>query len=257
MKNKIGSFAGNLNINHMGVCDIENGKQAIVFLFPYYTSTPCGNISRYAHGEDYHKVIKEYLKKICTYIFTLCGKDFSSEIFTDISPYCDKHLAYMAGLGFYGKNTLLINSELGSFFFIGYIITEGLNLKADSPIDATCLNCGKCMENCPGKAISDTSFSKDLCASHISQKKGDLEEFEEEILLKSGFVWGCDICQNVCPHNNNLKSTPFSEFSDNLKPDIELPEIEQLSENAFKQKFSNKAFTWRGKKPLIRNIKLK
>ncbi len=256
MKDNISKFAKKLNINHMGVCNLENGKQAIVFLFPYYTPSASGNISKYAQGEDYHTVVKEYLKKICEYIFTLCGMDFSSYIYTDISPYRDKHLAYMAGLGFYGKNSLLINSELGSFFFIGYIITAGLNLKADSPLSVTCLNCGKCKENCPGKAISDTTFSKDLCASHISQKKGDLEEFEEEILLKSGFIWGCDICQNVCPHNENLKTTPFSEFSNNTKQDIDISEIETLSEKDFKLKFSNKAFTWRGKKPLIRNIKL-
>ena len=256
MKDNISKFAKKLNINHMGICNLEDRKQAIVFLFPYYTPVCPGNISKYAHGEDYHTVIKNYLKKICEYIFTLCGKDFSPFIYTDVSPYDDKHLAYMAGLGFYGKNTLLINHDLGSFFFIGYIITEGLNLKADSPLDATCLNCGKCIENCPGKAISDTDFSKELCASHISQKKGDLEEFEEKILLKSGFVWGCDICQNVCPHNENLKTTPIPEFSKNIKQNIDISEIEQLSEKAFKLEFSNKAFTWRGKKPLIRNIKL-
>lgn len=253
MKNKIRQFALSMGLTQFGVSLPEAGKAALVFLFPYYAGDFPGVISAYARGADYHKVVRSYLEKICRFIENETGLDFSGNIFCDISPYSDREIAYMAGLGFYGKNHMLINPTLGSYFFIGYIITEGLKLTSDTPLETSCAGCGKCIAACPGGALTD-NFYAEKCASNISQKKGELTQEEENILLKSGFIWGCDKCQSVCPHNSSLSLTPIPEFRDNLIYDLRQEDLEPLSERQFRKKYCNKAFTWRGKKPLLRNI---
>ncbi len=256
MKNKIKNFAKKLNIPQMGVCNIDDDTQAIVFLFPYYVNSPKGNISKYAIGPDYHKVIHSYLLKVGAYISSLCKNDAVVDMFCDISPYDDRNLAYKAGLGFYGKNSLLINPRYGSFFFIGYIVTRGLCLEADSPLNLTCTNCNCCIKSCPGKAISENGILTDFCASAISQKKGELKEEEILILKNSGYSWGCDVCQDVCPHNSNIPLTPIKEFLLSTTPSLTPEDIAHHSERSFKKAFENKAFAWRGKKTLLRNLLL-
>ena len=220
MKDKIKAYAKSLGLSYFGVCEPEIGTQALVFLFPYHVNEPASKISLYARGRDYHLVEKEYLLKICSFLKELTEKDFSENVYCDISPYNDKELAYKAGLGFYGKNSLLINPGLGSYFFIGYIITQGLALESDTPQNTTCMGCDACLKACPGKAIENGKIDLSLCTSNISQKKGELTSEEQNILLKSGFVWGCDCCQTVCPHNANLPDTALPEFTQNRISDL-------------------------------------
>ncbi len=252
MKNKITLYARSLGLTHWGTAKITETKTALVFLFPYYNHSS-GRISLYARGADYHMVTKKYLLEICSFIFSETGMDFSQYIYCDISPYNDRKLAFDAGLGFYGKNGMLINEDLGSYFFIGYIITEGLSISLDSPLKTHCQECGKCIKACPGNALGN-DFSVQMCASHISQQKGELLPFQEQILLKSGNIWGCDICQRVCPHNQILKETPLAEFRENLITDFCEEDLSALSEKEFRRKYQDRAFTWRGKKVLQRNI---
>lgn len=256
MKEQLKSFAASLGLEQFGVCETAPGVQALVFLFPYFASEPPGRISVYARGADYHSVSKEYLLKICGFVKSETGMDFSQNIYCDISPYNDREIAYKAGLGFFGKNTLLINPLLGSYFFIGYILTSGLNLPNDTPLSMSCMGCNACESACPGNAISDNGVNICCCASDISQKKGELSTHEQKILLKSGYIWGCDICQQICPHNANLKSTLLPEFAENRIFDLASTDISALSEKQFRQKYAGRAFIWRGKKPLLRNLKL-
>ncbi len=251
MKNKIFEYIHSLGIEKCGVAHYD-GKCAIVCLFPYFSGFREGNLSLYARSYDYHKVIREMLSPVCDFIQTL-APDTKCEVFADIGPEIDRHLAYNAGLGFYGKNGMLINDDFGSWFFIGYILCD-LDFEADNPLDKTCIGCNKCIENCPGGALGE-KFHLDKCASHISQKKGDLTESEIAILKKSGLIFGCDACQKVCPHNN-INRRPMKEFTEDIIDSLSLEDIEKLSNREFMKKYGERAFSWRGKGVLMRNIKI-
>lgn len=250
MKNKIFNFIHSLGIEKCGTARYGE-KSAIVCLFPYFCGDSEGNLSLYARGLDYHLVIKEKLSPVCDFIRTI-APDVECQIFADIGPEVDRQLAYEAGLGFYGKNQMLINDDFGSYFFIGYILCD-LALAADTPLQKTCMGCNLCIENCPGGALGE-SFDINKCASHISQKKGDLTENEIAILKKSGLVFGCDMCQRVCSHNN-ITLKPLKEFTKDLIDSISLSDLDGLSNREFGKKYKNRAFSWRGKGVLERNIK--
>lgn len=249
MKTKIFNYIYSLGIEKCGVAPCGE-KYAVVCLFPYFGGYREGNLSLYTHSCDYHTIVGKKLKKICDFIHTL-SPEAECECFCDIGPEIDRHLAYLAGLGFYGENTMLINDDFGSYFFIGYVLTN-LSLSLDAPLKKTCLKCGKCKEACPGGALSD-SFNIEKCASHISQKKGKLTNEETEILKKSSLIFGCDICQRVCPHNN-ITPRPMAEFTEDIISSLTLSDLEGLSNKEFANKYKNRAFSWRGKKVLERNI---
>ncbi len=230
---------------------MEDAKSIIVCLLPYYTGGKmCENISNYAQIPDYHKVAKKKLDEICDFF-----KDENTKTmcFSDTGPLHDKYLAYKSGLGFLGKNTLLINEKYGSFVFIGYIITN-LLLTPDEPAREKCLNCGRCIEACPGKAISaDFGFNEKNCVSYITQIK-EPDEKQKTILYSQTSVYGCDICQNVCPHNKNIPKTPIKEFYEKRLEKLEKDRIEAMSNKEFKDAYSDFAFSWRGKKAILKNF---
>lgn len=251
MKNKIFDFIHSVGIEKCAVTSYD-GKCAIVCLFPYFCGYEDGNLSLYARSFDYHLVIKEKLSEVCDFIKSL-SPDASCEVFADIGPEIDRHLAYKSGLGFYGKNRMLINDDFGSYFFIGYILTD-LNLPEDKPIEKSCIGCNRCVDACVGGALGD-GFCIDKCASHISQKKGDLTESEIAIIKKSNLVFGCDMCQRVCPHNN-ITPRPMIEFTKDRINYLRAEDIESLSNKEFLSKYKNRAFSWRGKNVLLRNINI-
>ena len=226
-------------------------KSIVVCLFSYCIAEK-SPISEYAMGDDYHTVIKDRLSGVCE---VLEKKGYKAMTFSDNSPLSDRHLAYLAGLGFFGKNTMLINEEYGSKIFIGYVMTD-CELEEDKPLDKdVCLNCGECVRACPGGAIGDDfSFNENLCASFLTQKKGELSAKEREIIKKSGYIWGCDICQDVCPYNHSAKLTTLDEFSKNLIYSIDVPP--NMTNKEFKERYGTRAFAWRGKNVIIRNVGL-
>ena len=179
-------------------------KSFVVCLFSYNTGKK-DVISEYALGEDYHIVIKKRLSKV---LELLKNSGYRAECFVDNSPLSDRHLAYLAGLGFFGMNGILINEELGSKVFIAGIVTD-CELEEDKPLSNNiCIKCRKCINACPGGAITDDfGFNENKCVSFLTQKKGELSQKEEEIIKKSGYIWGCDICQNVCLYNYSIKHT--------------------------------------------------
>ena len=249
MKNKIFDFIHSVGIEKCAVTSYD-GKCAIVCLFPYFCGYEDGNLSLYARSLDYHLVIKEKLSGVTEFIKTI-SPDVTCEIFADIGPEIDRHLAYKSGLGFYGKNGMLINDDFGSYFFIGYILTD-LSLPEDKPLEKSCIGCNKCIDACVGGALSD-GFCLEKCASHISQKKGELTESEISILKKSNLIFGCDMCQRVCPHND-ITPRPMKEFTEDMIDILERKDIENLSNKEFLSKYKNRAFSWRGKNVLLRNI---
>ena len=180
---------------------LKGGKSIIVCLFPYRNGD-ITDVARYAKGGDYHPYVKEKLKSICEKI----GDAYRYKCIVDSGGLCDKHLAYLAGLGFFGKNNLFYSDGLGSRFYIGSILTD-LDLEPDMPSDKTCLLCDKCVKSCPGGALGkgyDLDYKK--CISYLTQKNEPLTEEEEKLIKKSGLTLGCDICADVCPLNKGLNN---------------------------------------------------
>lgn len=230
---------------------MENVKSIIVYLFPYFSDNMPHNISKYAHGLDYHAVIQ---KKLSPSAALLRENGFSAVILADNSALNDRYLAFRAGLGFIGKNGFLINPVYGTYTFIGYILTD-CPIEADTPMNISCNGCMKCIKACPGGALSDNHmFDADKCLSYITQKKGELTPSEQSLIHLSGCAWGCDICQDVCPHNIGISPTEFEEFSQNLIHTLKLDE--NLSNREFKKIYADRAFSWRGKKVIERNLKI-
>lgn len=259
VKEQIKGYCAGLGIDCCGIAPSPTGRGcAIVCLFPYYQPIKeVHNLSRYAVIKDYHQIVMQYLMHISQFIQSLIGENYEFHCFCDNSPYHDRQLAVAAGLGVIGQNTCLIHSVYGSYIFIGYIICETLYLPWDTPQTNTCLNCGRCRQACCGGALQQDTFILEQCASHISQKKGDLSAEEEEILKRNPLIWGCDICQDVCPHNQSVPTTPIPEFHQDLIPSLSMPDILPLSGRAFKKRYHDRAFSWRGRDVLLRNLTLK
>ena len=235
---------------------MENVKSIIVCAFPYYAGDfdEC-NLSKYCCGEDYHIVVKNFLQKICDYLSDNIS-DFEYKYFADNGPLVDRYLAYLSGIGYFGINNNIIIDEYGSYVFIGYIMTN-YEFKIDTPIDKTCIKCGKCVKYCPGNALlGNYEMNPKRCLSYITQKKGELEEEEINILKENRKIFGCDICQDVCPHNKNIPLTNINKFKDNIISKLDKEEIDEISNKEFKRRYGSRAFSWRGKSIIKRNIDL-
>lgn len=226
-------------------------KSAIVCLFPYYVEhNGPSNLSRYTWGADYHLVINEYLEKLIEKLQKMnTSAQFS--IHCDTSPLADRYMAYLAGLGFYGKNNCFISLKWGSYVLIGTILTT-LEFEPNTPLEQSCMGCNRCITACLGQCLGHDEFKYDTCKSYLTQKKGDLTNEEKTIIRKTPLVFGCDVCQEVCPHNQSIPATPIPEFQ-RVEPYIDINELETLTNKEFKAKYGNRAFSWRGKKILMRN----
>lgn len=230
-------------------------QSIIVCLFPYFTGRKAsGNIAKYSTGLDYHIVVRAKLEQVGQYLSSrLAG--FSYQSFTDTGPLVDRYLAYLAGLGVYGINGHIINEKYGSYVVIGYLLTN-YPFAPDNPRNTTCSKCGRCIRCCPGQAIlGDSTIDPRCCRSYLTQKKGELTEQEIKIIKKSGTVFGCDICQDVCPHNKNAAISAMKEFQTDAIYNLDYDQLASMSNKEFKQQYGRRAFSWRGKKILLRNIR--
>ncbi|WP_246082022.1 tRNA epoxyqueuosine(34) reductase QueG [Peptacetobacter hominis] len=240
---------------------MEDANSIITAAFPYYTGyNTDSNISIYCSGKDYHTVIEGILNKVCSDIRDSLNdnekENFRFEICVDTSPLVDRYIAYMSGIGFFGLNNNIITEKYGSYVFIGYIITN-LNIEKSEPMDRECIKCGKCIEMCPGKALKeDYKMDAKRCLSYITQKKGEFSEQEKELIIKEKTVFGCDVCQKVCPHNENIEYTDIKEFMEDKIYNLEKNDIDNLSNREFKRKYGDRAFSWRGKGIIKRNLDL-
>ncbi len=231
-------------------------RSVIVCLFPYYIGdVEDANLSKYVFASDYHIIIKTKLEAIGAFLAQSI-ENFHYKAYVDAGPLSERHLAYKAGLGFRGINGNIINDKYGSYFFIGYILNN-YPFEPDEPDERTCIRCYKCMENCPGQCIlGDYTINPLKCKSFITQKKGELNPEETGILKKHKLIWGCDVCQDVCPHNHGVAKTNMEEFKTNLIFNIDCKELNEISHSSFEKKYKDRAFSWRGKKVLKRNCEL-
>lgn len=237
----------------MGSCKKSAASIIVVFL-PYFTKDHDfeGNLSVYTQGTDYHIWVKELLMDVVSSLkrnFPL--EDFDIQV--DIGEINEKQIAYRCGLGKRGMNSLIINDRYGSFGFLGLILTTA-TLDAYQTEPKNCLCCMKCMRLCPGQAIlGDFTIDLSRCASAISQKKEELSEKEKEILRKSGKIFGCDICQRCCPHNQQVE---YSARKDVKRDSLNPADIADLSGKGFMKSFGDRSFSWRGKRIIERNLQI-
>lgn len=229
---------------------IENGC-VIMMAVPYVSRDfGIGNISEYAKCRDYHLFFKELYERLLPRLAeAFPGNRFAG--FADHSPIDERDTAARCGLGIIGKNCLLITKKYSSFVFLGEIVTD-LVLPSDACEISFCEDCGACRKKCP--LTLDPSAQ---CLSAITQKKGELTADEEAFIIKNGTVWGCDICQSVCPHTlTALKEqtiyTRIPFFLEKRLPELSYRLVSEMSDG----EFSSRAFSWRGRQTIMRNLKL-
>ena len=192
---------------------VENAKSVIVFLYNYYPSEMMDEnspylISAYAYGQDYHEVIREKLNILSSKLKEQIP-DISIRGFVDSAPVLERAWATRAGLGWIGKNSMLISKKNGSYFFICELITD-LELEYDQPMGGNyCGDCSRCMDACPTGAITDLkTVDANKCISYLTiENKGEIPEVFKGHYEK--WIFGCDICQLVCPWNRF--SSPHQE----------------------------------------------
>lgn len=216
-----------------------------------------GQFARASWGIDYHTILKERLEKLIAFIqqqaCTLEEKEhwrFAPQV--DTGELVDVAVAQRAGLGFIGKNGLLITKEFGSFVYLGEIITN-IAFEIDQPVADGCGECRRCVNACPTTALlGDGRMNAQRCLSFQTQTKGFVPE---EYRKKMGNVlYGCDICQLVCPYNKGVDN----HFHQEMEPELatvypKLKPILSMSNQEFKATFGHLSGAWRGKKPIQRN----
>lgn len=219
-------------------------------IIPYYTPL-CDSpriLSSYAVSRDYHIYAKEVTEKIRT-LFNTEYPDNHITFFCDSSPIAEVEAAAKAGLGIIGDNGLLITEKYSSYIFIFEAFSDIPPEKEAAQIQR-CKGCKNCRKACP--MLNGESGD---CLSAITQKKGELTTDEQNLMLKYNTVWGCDICQDVCPHSRKVKKsgTVYTDIDWFYKECAANPTSEEINDAEF---LESRAYAWRGKNTIARNIRL-
>jgi epoxyqueuosine reductase len=240
---------------------VPGAKSVIVTGLNYFPRSVQGGsripvISKYAYGEDYHFVIKNKLEKLFDYIHTINPK-VKGKICVDSSPLLEKAWAREAGLGWVGKNSLIITKEYGSFIFLGEIILD-IELDYNEPFQKdNCGSCDLCIKACPTSAINDNrTINAGKCISWLTveNKKEIPAEFRKNLRNR---VFGCDICQDVCPWNKNLSPHRNERF--NIHPEVmgmSAEDWKNLSQTQFDRLFSKTPLERIGYKKISETISI-
>ncbi len=237
---------------------VEGAVSVVVTLTNYYTDsgqdTEGPRIARYAMGKDYHWVLKARLAELLNRMEEADGVS-GGRCFTDSAPVFEHEWARRAGLGWRGRNTLLINKEMGSFCLIGVIISRVASNAYTLPFEGNfCGNCRRCIEHCPTGALTSEGLDARRCiAYHTIENKG---EYPEDIKLKAGNrIFGCDICQEVCPWNAKARPHKTPEFyPDEDVLSLRSEDWKEMTGGRFKKLFKGTPLERTGLKRLKRNI---
>ena len=237
---------------------VDDAKSVISLLLNYYPSETQSSdsykISKYAYGEDYHFVIKEKLKELLQTIQTEIG-EVSGRAFVDSAPVLDKAWAAKSGLGWIGKNSNLLTQQVGSFYFIAELVVD-LDLEYDYATTDHCGTCTACIDACPTEAIvSPYVVDGSKCISYftIELKENIPEEMKGKM---DDWIFGCDVCQDVCPWNRFSKSHNEPLFNPNPELlSMTKKDWEEITEDTFKKVFKNSAVKRTKLDGLKRNIK--
>ncbi|KXG78951.1 tRNA epoxyqueuosine(34) reductase QueG [Thermotalea metallivorans] len=239
---------------------MENTKTIIAAAVGYYMpeepwteagDEPAGEIARVAWGRDYHQILREKLKMLMAYIEGIAGS-FDYKIYVDTGPLSDREVAFRAGIGWFGKNNMLITEKYGSWVFLGYALTS-LELEPDRPLEKQCLDCQACIRACPGGALAEGfAMNEKRCLSYITQAK---EEIDEEMKRKlANRIYGCDVCQGVCPQNRSASMARNRDFMpENRSHRPNLARLIQMTKKEFQEIYGETAAGWRGRNYFRRN----
>ena len=215
-------------------------SSAIVVALNYGGTQPAGPIARYARGHDYHDILIDKLNALHAWIEETVGHKVVGKAYVDTGPILERDLARRAGLGWFGKNTNLINPKLGSFFFIGALLVD-LELEPSAPFTTDhCGTCRRCLDACPTNALVDSHLlDATRCISYLTiELRGPIPEPLRPALGE--LVYGCDICQDVCPWNVRFSrdvQEPALKAGVNPNADTESPSLDALmgmSEDAWR-----------------------
>ncbi len=224
---------------------VDGAKSVISLLYNYYPKQQqrldSYKISKYAYGEDYHFVIKNQLKNLVHYIENNIG-EINARVFVDSAPVLDRAWAKKSGLGWIGKNGMLINKQQGSFFFIAEVILD-LELDYDNEIKDYCGTCTACVTACPTNAILPNNVvDGSKCISYFTIELRD-EVLPKEVKGKfNDWIFGCDICQDVCPWNSFSLVHNEPKFNPNKKLlNISKNEWQEITEEVFQEIFKKSA----------------
>lgn len=238
---------------------VDGAKSIVSLLLNYFPKEDIGEnndglkISKYAYGEDYHFVIKKKLKKLLEFINIEIG-EVGGRVFVDSAPVMDKVWAKRSGLGWMGKNTNIINPKSGSYFFIAELILD-IDLEEDGPIKDYCGSCTKCIDACPTEALSSYKLDASKCISYLTiELKSQIpSEFKGKM---DNWIFGCDICQDVCPWNRFSKPHNQKDFDPHTKlVKMSKADWEDISEEVFREIFRKSAVKRTKYDGLKRNIK--
>lgn len=236
---------------------VEGSKSIISVALNYYPhhkqdeSVP--QIAYYAYGQDYHNVMKDKLQNLLCFIQKIIP-NAKGRVFCDTAPVMERYWAARSGIGFVGKNTLLIIPQKGSFFFLGEVIIDQI-LDYDKPLNISCGSCSCCIETCPTKAIEKPNLlNSNKCISYQTiENKGNISTYVKDNL--NNCFYGCDICQKVCPWNKFSKphkTTELNPSSELLNLDAEA--IEKMTVDDYQRIFKGSAIKRAKQTGLIRNI---
>ncbi len=222
---------------------LEGAKSVVSLAVSYNTGEPeedgplRGKVARYAWGDDYHELLKPRLRRFADALTPLAGREVRTGVFVDDGPMNDRAAAARSGLGWFGKNTNILTPTHGSWVFLGQVVTD-LELAPDAPLAKTCGNCVRCIDDCPtGAIVAPYVIDNRRCISFLTiELRGPIPR--ELRPLVGAWVFGCDICQDVCPVNR--KARPGGEAAFRQRGDFAAPELIpllELDEQGFRERF--------------------
>jgi epoxyqueuosine reductase len=241
---------------------MPGAKTAVVTLTNYFhearvaspAATPRGRVAQYAWSSDYHDVLGERLEQLATAIREL-APGTTTRCYVDAGPVPERELAQLAGLGWIGKNMMLIHPEIGSFTFIGVVLTDA-DLEPDLPFEADrCGTCRRCLDACPTQAFAGPrDLDARACISYLTiEHRGEFTAMQASQV--GAWVFGCDVCQDVCPWNVSFaQATNDPGFAP--RPEVARPDVHQLAtidENTFARRYAGTPFTRPGHHGMRRN----
>ena len=221
-------------------------------------TVPHGRVARYAWGKDYHGVIRKRLEEFHKRLCGIAGREIRSEICVDTKPLLERSIAQKAGLGFMGKQSQLLNPKFGPWLFLAELITD-LELEPDIPFIGSCGTCRICIDECPTQAIRpEGGIDARRCIAYLTiEHKGEIAENLRPLV--GNWVFGCDICLEVCPYTSKAKETRWPELKaeSGKGPFLDLLKLFQIPSNrTYEREFEGRAILRANRKQLRRNAEI-
>jgi epoxyqueuosine reductase len=222
------------------------------------TDGPGGRVARYAWGSDYHDVMKKRLKLLGAFVAERVSRDVSSRAFVDDGPLVERDAAVRAGLGFRGKNTNIL-TPIGSYVFLGALLTD-VELDFDQPIQKDCGTCRACIDACPTNALDQAyHLAAERCIAYLTiEHRGPIDEHLRPQL--GDWIFGCDVCQEVCPYNttspSRIRPRGWSEFEPRDGTRLDLAQLVEMDEDQFRARFRGSPMKRAKRRGLVRNAAL-